>query len=66
VTLKPDESRELEFELDSRALSDVDRAGQRAVEAGDYRIFVGGGQPGTGAPGGEVAFSIEGRTPLPK
>jgi beta-glucosidase len=66
VTLKPDESRELEFELDSRALSDVDRAGQRAVEAGDYRIFVGGGQPGTGAPGGEVAFSIEGRMPLPK
>nr|WP_255516284.1 glycoside hydrolase family 3 C-terminal domain-containing protein [Luteimonas suaedae] len=66
LTLQPGESREVEFELDARALSDVDRAGQRAVEAGDYRVFVGGGQPGTGAPGGEAAFSIQGRMPLPK
>ncbi|HSX65157.1 MAG TPA: fibronectin type III-like domain-contianing protein, partial [Pseudoxanthomonas sp.] len=66
VTLKPGESREVKFELDARALSDVDRAGVRAVEAGDYRVFVGGGQPGTGAPGHEVMFSIQGRTPLPK
>jgi beta-glucosidase len=66
VTLQPGQSRELAFALDARQLSDVDRAGQRAVESGDYRIFVGGGQPGTDAPGGETAFSIEGRAPLPK
>jgi beta-glucosidase len=66
VTLKPGESREVKFELDARALSDVDRAGLRAVEAGDYRVFIGGGQPDTGAPGHEAAFSIQGRTPLPK
>jgi beta-glucosidase len=66
LTLQPGESREVEFELDARALSDVDRAGQRAVEAGDYRVFVGGGQLGTGAPGGEAKFSIEGRMALPK
>ena len=66
VTLQPGESREVSFELDARKLSDVDSAGQRAVEAGDYRVFVGGGQPGTGAPGGEAAFSIQGRMPLPK
>ncbi|MEE7548659.1 glycoside hydrolase family 3 protein, partial [Xanthomonas sp. Kuri4-1] len=49
VTLQPGETRELSFTLDARQLSDVDRAGQRAVRAGDYRLFVGGGQPGTGA-----------------
>ena len=66
VTLQPGQSRELNFDLDARKLSDVDRAGQRAVEAGDYRVFVGGGQPGTGAPGEEATFSIQGRMPLPK
>jgi len=66
LTLQPGESREVNFELDARKLSDVDRAGQRAVEAGDYRLFVGGGQPGTGAPGGEAAFSIQGRMPMSK
>jgi beta-glucosidase len=66
VTLQPGQSRELAFALDARQLSDVDRTGQRAVESGDYRIFVGGGQPGTDAPGSETAFSIEGRAPLPK
>ena len=36
------------------------------VEAGDYRVFVGGGQPGTGAPGETAAFAIVGRAPLPR
>ncbi len=66
VTLQPGESREMSFELDARKLSDVDRVGLRAVEPGDYRVFVGGGQPHSGAPGSEAAFSIEGRMPLPK
>ncbi|WP_454830837.1 glycoside hydrolase family 3 C-terminal domain-containing protein [Pseudoxanthomonas wuyuanensis] len=66
ITLKPGQSREVTFELDARSLSDVDRAGQRAVEAGDYRVFVGGGQPGTGAPGQSAAFSIVGHAPLPR
>lgn len=66
VALKPGESREVTFELDARKLSDVDRAGQRAVEAGDYRVFVGGGQPGTGAPGEAADFSIIGNAPLPR
>jgi beta-glucosidase len=66
VTLQPGESRELHFELDPRRLSDVDRAGVRAVEAGDYRLFVGGGQPGTGAAGEQASFSIHGRSPLPR
>ncbi|MBB4125813.1 beta-glucosidase [Xanthomonas translucens] len=66
VTLQPGETRELQFELTPRQLSDVDRAGQRAVQPGDYRVFVGGGQPGTDAPGGEAAFSIQGTAPIPR
>ncbi|MBC3974078.1 glycoside hydrolase family 3 C-terminal domain-containing protein [Xanthomonas translucens] len=64
VTLQPGEAREVGFELTPRQLSDVDRAGQRAVQPGDYRVFVGGGQPGTGAPGDEAAFSIQGTVPI--
>ncbi|WP_237651258.1 glycoside hydrolase family 3 C-terminal domain-containing protein [Xanthomonas graminis] len=66
VTLQPGETRDVQFELTPRQLSDVDRAGQRAVQPGDYRVFVGGGQPGTGAPGDEAAFSIQGSTPIPR
>ncbi|WP_254460814.1 glycoside hydrolase family 3 C-terminal domain-containing protein [Xanthomonas sacchari] len=66
VHLQPGEARTLSFALDARQLSDVDRSGQRAVEAGDYRLFVGGGQPGTGAAGEDAAFSISGRMALPR
>jgi beta-glucosidase len=66
VTLQPGETREIHFDLDARRLSDVDRAGNRAVVPGGYRLFIGGGQPGTGAPGGEASVSIEGETTLPR
>lgn len=66
VSLRPGETREVHFDLDARRLSGVDRAGNRAVAPGGYRLFVGGGQPGTDAPGGEVSFSIEGEVALPR
>ncbi len=66
ITLQPGEARELTFELDPRRLSDVDRAGRRAVMSGEYRVFVGGGQPGTGAPGAAAEVAIEGTAPLPR
>ncbi len=66
VSLQPGEARTLSFALEPRQLSDVDRSGQRAVEAGDYRLFVGGGQPDTQVSGSEAAFSIQGTTPLPR
>ncbi|WGZ31764.1 glycoside hydrolase family 3 C-terminal domain-containing protein [Xylella fastidiosa subsp. pauca] len=66
VTLRPGESRLLTFTLDTRQLSSVQQTGQRSVEAGHYHLFVGGGQPNTGAPGGTAAFSIIGRALLPK
>jgi beta-glucosidase len=49
VHLAPGETRHLRFDLDSRTLSQVDDQGVRAVNAGDYRISLGGSQPAMGA-----------------
>lgn len=55
----------IRFTLDSRDLSTVNDSGVRLVAPGDYRINVGGGQPGTSAPQSEAKFSIEGESKLP-
>ncbi|MDE2225498.1 MAG: glycoside hydrolase family 3 C-terminal domain-containing protein [Xanthomonadaceae bacterium] len=65
VHLKPGESRRVEFELPPRALSMVDAAGNRAVIAGRYRVFIGSGQPGD-APGASASFTITGHDALPR
>jgi len=65
VTLKPGERRKVRFTLTPRDLSQVDRAGARAVVPGRYTLFVGGGQPGQAA-GHEVSFTIEGQQELPR
>ncbi|HKZ09513.1 MAG TPA: glycoside hydrolase family 3 C-terminal domain-containing protein [Rhodanobacteraceae bacterium] len=65
VHLEPGERRRVEFELSPRALSTVDAAGNRAVVAGHYRVFIGGGQPGD-APGVSASFTISGRDVLPR
>ncbi|WP_242125457.1 glycoside hydrolase family 3 C-terminal domain-containing protein [Sphingobium sp. Sx8-8] len=65
VSLKQGKARTLTFTLDPRALSTVDRDGQRAVRPGAYRLFIGGGQPGE-VKGTEVAFTITGTQELPK
>ncbi len=64
VHLAPGESRVLEFELDPRDLSAVTVEGQRQVMKGSYRVFVGGGQPGTGAAGKHAAFGIDQNRPV--
>jgi beta-glucosidase len=65
VALQAGESRTLHFDLTPRDLSSVTEAGERVVAAGAYRLAVGGGQPGTGAPGMAVSFSITGQVTLP-
>jgi beta-glucosidase len=65
VHLEPGESRRVAFELSSRQLSTVDAAGNRAVVAGHYRVFIGGGQPGD-VPGASASFTISGRDALPR
>ncbi len=65
VALKPGQARTVTFTLDPRLLSTVALDGTRAVRPGQYRLFVGGGQPGA-APGTEIAFTIDGMQELPK
>jgi beta-glucosidase len=61
-------TKHLSFQLDARALSQVDEKGVRAVTAGAYRVSVGGSQPegdaGTGVVSAE--FKIEGTQALPR
>jgi len=64
--IAPGATQHLRFTLDPRGLSSVNEAGDRLVAAGAYRIFVGGGQPGTGAAGAEAQFSIQGEQKLPE
>jgi beta-glucosidase len=52
--------------LDPRDLSHVNEAGARIIAPGSYRLSIGGGQPDTGAPGAEVAFTITGQAELPE
>lgn len=67
IHLGPGESREVRFTLDPRALSTVDAAGMRRVMPGEIEIWVGGGQPDTGAPGGWAKVRVTGKAiPLPK
>ena len=65
IHLETGQTKTVTFHLSERDLSFVDDKGRRAVRAGHYRIFVGGGQPGTGAPGREVSVAITGHHELP-
>ncbi len=66
VTLNAGESRVLHFNLTPRDLSSVTPAGDRVVAPGAYRLSVGGGQPGTGAPLASAAFAVSGQITLPQ
>jgi beta-glucosidase len=66
VHLAPGEAQTVRFSLSPRDLSQVNEAGDRVVAPGEYRISVGGGQPGTGAPVTEARFAIAGALTLPE
>lgn len=66
VHLAPGQTRLVSFTLDPRDLSCVNEAGARVVAPGSYRVFVGGGQPGTGAAGLEIPLTIRGELILPR
>jgi len=50
VHLKPGESQKVLFELKERDLSMVSEAGVPLIAEGKYSVWIGGGQPNTGAP----------------
>lgn len=65
VTLKPGERRTLTFVLAARDLSSVTEDGTIRVAPGNYRISVGGGQPGSGLPTREVVYRVAKAVVLP-
>jgi beta-glucosidase len=51
-------TRHVRIELGARDLSMVNEDGVRITSAGDYRVSVGGGQPGTVAPALDSSFTV--------
>jgi beta-glucosidase len=66
IHLEPGESKHVTFNLSARDLSLVTDAGEHAVLAGSYTIFVGSRQPGSGVPGNEAKLEILGEAKLPR
>lgn len=60
IHVEPHQVAHVAFDLDARGLSMVDSQGQRAVNAGSYKIFVGGAQPGDTEAGQEQTLTIIG------
>src|SRR5262249_17874880 len=52
------DTQHVRMDLAARDLSSVNEEGMRITSAGGYRLSVGGGQPGTGAPVVESSFTI--------
>ncbi len=66
VNIPAGQSREVTLEIDPRAISSVDDAGNRAVLAGKYELSVGGAQPEETEAKTETRFTVEGTVALPK
>jgi beta-glucosidase len=66
VSVPAGKTQHVRLTLNARDLSMVNEEGARLVAAGDYKLFVGGGQPGTGAPGIELPLKIQGEQKLPR
>ncbi|MBO9713260.1 MAG: glycoside hydrolase family 3 C-terminal domain-containing protein [Sphingomonas sp.] len=66
VHLEPGKSAVVRFHLSPRDMALADKDGVMRIAPADYRLWVGGGQPGTGAPGAETGFRVMGSMALPK
>jgi beta-glucosidase len=66
IHLDPGQSQKIHFELKNRDLGMVTALGHPIIAGGDYTISIGGGQPGTGAPGVTAHFHVDGQIDLPE
>lgn len=66
VHLEVNQSKIVHFDLSARDLSMVTDAGEPTVTPGQYKLFVGGGQPAEGTPGVFSNFSVNGIMQLPE
>jgi len=67
VHLEAGESKSVTFDLEPRWLSEVDLKGDRSVQAGSYKLAIGGAQPNdprAPSPGLTTTFEIVGNQPL--
>jgi beta-glucosidase len=64
VRLAPSESKRVSIDIDPRWISRVDDKGERHIQAGEYTLWLGGGQPGKAA-GAEVRLKVKGSADLP-
>jgi beta-glucosidase len=64
IYLRPHEERTIEFQLDPRDLAFADAGGVMRIQPGEYSVWAGGGQPGTGAPGQAATFRMTGELAL--
>lgn len=65
IHLAPGQSRVVTFVLSPRDLAFADANGTMRIRKGRYQLWVGGGQPGTGAPGAAAAFTLSRGSALP-
>lgn len=69
VHLAAGQSKKVSLVLDPRWISEVDADGNRSVQAGEYRLSIGGAQPAdplAPAPAKSASFSITGNAALPR
>ncbi len=66
VHLAPGAKRVVRFHLTPRDLAFADEAGEMRIMPADYKLWVGGGQPDTGAPGANGQFKTTGSLTLPR
>jgi beta-glucosidase len=66
VHLDAGQSRNVELDIDARAMSAVNESGERTVPAGDYQLSIGSAQPSETHAGVSANFSIRGSKRLEK
>ena len=66
IHLDPGASQKVHFHLNPRDLGMVTELGWPIIAEGDYSLSVGGGQPGTGGPGVNGKFHVDGTYALPE
>jgi beta-glucosidase len=64
IHLRPGEERTIEFRLQPRDLAFAGADGVMRILPGEYSLWVGGGQPSTGAAGQAASFRMEGELAL--
>ena len=64
IHLRPGEERMVQLQLEPRDLAFAGQDGVMRISPGEYRLWIGGGQQGTGAAGAAATFRMSGEVAL--